>query len=149
MNSIYEPATLQELTERLDKLTPSSQRLWGKMDVAQMMAHASVPIEIALGEREGKKSLMGMLVGRFAKSVITSEEPFKQGLPTSPDFIVRDSRDFDTEKKRLTGALTRFSKAGADYMHNRKHPFFGKLTAQEWSNSTVKHIDHHLRQFGA
>ncbi|MBP9797478.1 MAG: DUF1569 domain-containing protein, partial [Chitinophagales bacterium] len=29
-----------------------------------------------------------------------------------------------------------------------KHPFFGKLSPEEWDTLTVKHLDHHLRQFG-
>jgi len=29
------------------------------------------------------------------------------------------------------------------------HAFFGSLTGAEWGVSTYKHLDHHLRQFGA
>ena len=29
------------------------------------------------------------------------------------------------------------------------HAFFGKLTGEEWGRLMHKHIDHHLRQFGA
>lgn len=148
MNSIYEPATIQELTHRIDTLKPGSQRQWGKMDVAQMLAHCSIPLEVALGERIGQRTLMGRIFGRFAKSIVTNEAPFKQGLPTNPDFIIPDQRDFSVEKQRLKNVLNRFSTAGAAKMENRKHPFFGILTAKEWSNAMVKHIDHHLRQFG-
>ena len=28
-----------------------------------------------------------------------------------------------------------------------KHPFFGKMTKEEWARITFKHLDHHLRQF--
>jgi hypothetical protein len=148
MKSIYEPSTLQELLDRIDKLHPDTQRLWGKMDVAQMMAHCSSAIEIAIGDRVGKSTLMGTLVGRFAKSIITNEKPFKKNLPTAPDFVVVDSKDFNKEKVRLTVMLKRLSSGGADAMHNRKHHFFGRLTSHEWSNSMYKHMDHHLRQFG-
>ena len=147
MESIYELSTVQEFTKRINTLRPDSQRLWGKMNVAQMLAHCCIPLEIALGERPGKKSLMGMLIGRFAKSVVTNEKPFKQGLPTNPDFIVTEEKDFSVEKQRLINVLNRFSQA-SDKLDNRKHPFFGPLTKQEWSNSMIKHIDHHLRQFG-
>jgi hypothetical protein len=33
-------------------------------------------------------------------------------------------------------------------MINEKHPVFGKLTKEQWSKATWKHIDHHLKQFG-
>jgi hypothetical protein len=32
---------------RIDKLQPTSQRYWGKMDVAQMLAHCSAGIDMA------------------------------------------------------------------------------------------------------
>lgn len=97
MQSIYDPATLQELTSRINKLALTSQRQWGKMDVAQMLAHTSITLEIAMGERAGRKTLMGMLIGWFVKPLITNEKPFKQGMLTIPDFVVADSRDFDQE----------------------------------------------------
>ncbi|MFD1127776.1 DUF1569 domain-containing protein [Paenibacillus provencensis] len=28
------------------------------------------------------------------------------------------------------------------------HPFFGKLTSEEWSIGLYKHLDHHLKEFG-
>jgi hypothetical protein len=148
MDSIYEPATLQGIKQRIDKLSPSSQRQWGTMDVAQMMAHCCVPIEVALGDQEGKGSFFGKLLGPLIKSVITNEKPFKQNLPTDKSFVVADVRDFNKEKQRLTNVLTRLSAGGPGPMHKRRHPFFGKLTSDEWSSSTVKHLDHHLRQFG-
>jgi len=148
MDSIYERTTLKELTQRLDKLTASSKRLWGKMDVAQMLAHCSNVIEMAIGEKAGKSSLMGKVIGPFVKGVVTSEKPFKQNMPTDNNFIVSDSKDFYKEKVRLTILLTRLSASGPEFMHNRRHSFFGKLTSREWSNSTVKHLDHHFRQFG-
>ncbi len=149
MNSIYDAATVKELASRIDSLKPDSHRQWGKMDVAQMLAHCSVPMEIALGERPGMRTLMGRLFGRFAKTMVTGKEPFKQSLPTNPDFIVADPRDFSVEKQRLKNVLHRFSAAGAEKMENRRHPFFGKLTSEEWSTLMGKHLDHHLRQFGA
>jgi hypothetical protein len=78
---------------------------------------------------------------------VVDETPFKQNLPTNPDFIMADEHDFNTEKQRLLGVLGRFSSA-SQALDGRKHPFFGKLTTTEWSNSMVKHLDHHLRQFG-
>jgi Protein of unknown function (DUF1569) len=31
----------------------------------------------------------------------------------------------------------------------KPHPFFGALTVAEWDGLQWKHLDHHLRQFGA
>jgi len=148
MQNIFEASTARELTDRINRLSPDSQRQWGKMNVAQMMAHTCLPMEVALGEKEGKRTLMGRLIGPLVKKIVTDEKPFKQSLPTNPDFIIVDEKDFNTEKQRLIAVLGRFSKAGEKTMESRRHPFFGKLTGKEWSNAMVKHLDHHLRQFG-
>jgi len=149
MQSIYEAATLKEILSRIDKLTPETKNLWGKMDVGQMLAHCSVPIEVALGDVEPQTTFIGRVIGPLIKSVITNEKPFKRNSPTDKSFIMTDSKDFQKEKARLTSLLTRLSNTNPESMGNRKHPFFGKLTPGEWSNSKVKHLDHHLRQFGA
>jgi len=148
MKDIYEPAVLQEINDRIDRLKPSTRHQWGSMDVAQMLAHCSAPIEIALGDRQVKTPLFAKLMGPLIKGVITSEKPFKQSLPTDKNFIVSDSRDFDAEKIKLKGLVRRLSEGGAALMKGRRHNFFGKLTPEEWSTSTYKHLDHHFRQFG-
>ena len=148
MKNIYDADVVREIDQRLDTLRPDTQRLWGTMDVAQMMAHCSAAIEISLGDRKGESSLMGKLIGPFFKSVITSDKPFKQSLPTDKNFVITDQRDFDKEKTRLRTLVHRFSKSEAQ-MTNKRHLFFGKMTAKEWSTSTYKHLDHHFRQFGA
>ena len=148
MQSIYDPATLQEIFKRIDSLKPDSPSQWGKMTADQMLAHCCNVLEVTVGDKSPKSTLMGKILGRFVKSVITSEKPFKPNMPTDPSFIVPDSRDFEKEKQRLKKLLTRISTGGPTAILNRRHPFFGPLTPQEWSNSTVKHMDHHLRQFG-
>ena len=30
----------------------------------------------------------------------------------------------------------------------KAHPMFGQLTKQQWRDLLVKHLDHHLKQFG-
>ena len=147
MQSIYESATLQELLKRIDKLTPESKNQWGKMNVGQMLAHCSAALEVALGDASPKPTLMGRLIGPLVKSLLTNEKPFKQNLPTDKTFLMTGDKDFNQEKAKLTKLVTRLSNAGKD-MNNRKHPFFGMLTPGEWSNAMIKHLDHHLRQFG-
>ena len=55
------------------------------------------------------------------------------------------SKDFEKEKKQLLDNINRFNEAN---MINEKHPVFGRLTKEQWSKATWKHLDHHLKQFG-
>jgi Protein of unknown function (DUF1569) len=78
-----------------------------------------------------------------------AEKPYKPGLPTGKDLIIKDERDFETEKKKLSSLINEFySKPGKVGLH--PHPFFGKFSKEEWGISMYKHnMDHHLRQFGS
>ena len=48
VKNLFDPLVKQEIIERINKLTPQSQHLWGKMEVAQMLAHLQVPIGVGL-----------------------------------------------------------------------------------------------------
>jgi hypothetical protein len=148
MKSLFEPQVTREMVDRINQLTPDSKPLWGKMNVAQMLAHMQPPLRVALGEQTLKKGLMGFLFGGIAKKQMVNETPFKKNLPTAPSFIVKDERNFEEEKARVIDLVTRFSKEPRQNLDTRKHPFFGKLSADEWNILHWKHLDHHLRQFG-
>lgn len=47
MNSIFEQNHTNEIIVRIKQLSPESQPRWGKMNVAQMLAHCSSFQEIA------------------------------------------------------------------------------------------------------
>lgn len=146
IKNLFVPAVKQEVIERIHKLTPQSQRQWGKMDVAQMLAHLQLPIGIAFGTHQPKGSFLLRLIGPLFKSKLWDEKPYKQGLPTDPTFIMTGiAKDFEKEKQALLEMVSRFSE---DSIVGEKHPVFGKLTKENWSKATWKHIDHHLKQFG-
>jgi hypothetical protein len=49
MKNLFQPEAVDEVISRVDTLQPATQRLWGKMDVAQMMAHCSAALDMAAG----------------------------------------------------------------------------------------------------
>jgi len=60
-----------------------------------------------------------------------------------------DERDLARERERLRAAIDRFAQAGPTGCTQYPHFFFGKLTPEQWAVLMYKHLDHHLRQFGA
>jgi len=145
--NMFEPATHREFVDRINKLTPTTQHLWGKMNVGQMLAHCCKPLEVALGDETMKVSFVMKLFAPVFRGVVLGKKPFKKNAPTAPDFLVTDEKEFEKEKAHLLSLLDRFcnSKAAMDH---KDHPFFGKTSVTEWSDSQYKHLDHHLRQFG-
>lgn len=77
MKNLYEPSTLEEILERINKLDPSSERQWGKMEVAQMMAHCSAALEVAAGQKFPPRMFIGRILGPFIKSVFTNDKPLR------------------------------------------------------------------------
>jgi len=148
MNNIFDPATVGSIVSRIEKLQPDSKALWGKMNAAQMLSHIQVPIEVAVGDKNLKRTLIGFLFGGIAKKKLFSEKPFPQNLPTDPSFIRKGEHDFEMEKQKIISLLNRFVSGGESGLSQLPHPFFGKLTPTEWGTSLWKHLDHHLRQFG-
>ena len=49
MKNLFTQNDTTEILNRVDNLTPTSQRLWGKMEAAQMLAHCSKVLEAATG----------------------------------------------------------------------------------------------------
>lgn len=69
MNNIFELIHTEEIVQRIHTLDVHSQPKWGKMNVAQMLAHCSAFQDIAMGNSFPPRSLLGVFVGRMAKSV--------------------------------------------------------------------------------
>jgi hypothetical protein len=146
VKNLFDASVKQEIIERINKLTPDTKAVWGKMNVAQMLAHVQKPIGIAFGTHEPKGSFLLRLIGPLFKSKLWDEKPYKQSLPTDPTFIMTGTiKDFEKEKAQLLDMINRFSEIN---IASEQHPIFGKLTKENWSKATWKHLDHHLRQFG-
>ena len=148
MSSIFNHGHSAELVARLNKLTPESKALWGKMSVSQMLAHLQQPLKVSLGEKKLKRSLVGFLFGKMSKKRMLGQDKFSKNLPTDPNFLIKDDRDFEHERAITIEYLTRLTSGGRDVLTKEAHPFFGKMTENDWDKLNWKHIDHHLRQFG-
>lgn len=148
MKTLFDERINIEIVNRVEKITSKTVPLWGKMTAGQMLAHCSVGLESALGDKKQKRTIAGLLFGKFAKKSALGEKPFSKGLPTDKTFIMTEDKNTDFEKANLVILINRFTKAGTEGMSKHPHPFFGKMTPEEWGILQYKHLDHHLRQFG-
>jgi len=148
MKNLFDKKDADEILRRLDNLGPSSQRLWGKMEVGQMLAHCRKTLEMAAGDKILPRVLIGKLIGRFFVKSFSNEKPLGKNGPTDKTLKITDSRNFEVEKQKLVEYIEKFQTGGEDKCTRHPHPFFGKLTPTEWSIGMYKHLDHHLRQFG-
>lgn len=150
MKSLYNAGDAAEVQRRIATLTPDRQPLWGKMKVGQAMAHCVVGLESATGERQLKRLLIGRLLGPLVKPLALGDDrPLKKNSPTAPEFIVPADSDFALGREKLAKLVTKFAAAGPAGCTKTPHGFFGPMTPDQWGILMYKHLDHHLRQFGA
>lgn len=150
IRNIFTKVVTDELIARIEKLNPQTQPIWGKMNVAQMLAHCCVSYELVYEiERFPKPGrIMKFIIQLLAKSQVVGEKPYPKNGRTAPVFLITDEREFEKEKERLTGYLIKTQKLGESYFDGRESLSFGKLSTVEWNNLFYKHLDHHLMQFG-
>ena len=148
VENLFETSVHQNIVERINLLTPASERQWGKMSVSQMLAHCKEAFKVPLSKKPIPRMFIGRLFGWLAKGKLHDEKPWGKNLPTAPNFIIKDERDFEKEKSELLELINQFYAEGPEAVGNFPHPFFGTLTKDQWGKSMWKHVDHHLKQFG-
>jgi hypothetical protein len=149
VKNLFAASSAIEIRNRIQRLRPDRQKQWGAMNVAQMMSHCSGWLEMAAGLSSPPRSLAGRIFGGMAKKSVLSEEPIRRNMPTEKSLTRNDERQFDEEQRRLIDWVDRFSGGGPERCTTHPHCFFGPMTPVEWAILGYKHLDHHLRQFGA
>lgn len=147
---LFDAAAVEEIRTRITRLRADAVPQWGRMNVGQTLAHCSGVLELALGDRRPARALIGRILGWALKRMaLGNDAPMRRNSPTIQALAIVDERDVETERRRLLALLERFAASGPAGCTRHPHPFFGRLSPQEWAIFECKHLDHHLRQFGA
>ncbi len=150
IKNIFENEVTAELIERINKISPEQKPSWGKMSADQMLAHCNVTYELVYDNKHPKPGAFKKFILRFfLKGLVTGEKPYKKNSPTAPEFLITDARNFEKEKERLVTYIHQTQQLGEAYFDGKESHSFGTLTKNEWNNMFYKHLDHHLKQFGA
>jgi hypothetical protein len=131
MKNLFQPDAVNELFSRIDKLQPTTDHQWGKMDVAQMMAHCSATLDVASGRVVLPRLFIGRILGPFVRPVFTNDKPFSKNGPTDKNFVIADKRDFAREQEQLKVRVRQFHEGGEPQCTKHPHSFFGLLAPQE------------------
>jgi hypothetical protein len=144
--SLADAAARQQLVDRLGRLRPEAQPIWGRMTASRMLAHLTDWMLMASGDlvvAEKKVVLRYPPIKQLAIYWL----PFPKGVPTAPELLARKPAEWELERatlrERIESFETLFRKT--QWPH---HPVFGTMTPHSWSVLGYRHTDHHLRQFG-
>jgi hypothetical protein len=147
--SIFQPATVDQLKQRIASLSPEKNPKWGSMHVAQMLAHVNVQFQMAEGAFPSQSAPVRFIMRLLVKPIVVGPKPYKKNSPTAGAFKVSETQDFEEQKQALLNHLDQLVERGAAHYEGAASPSFGKMTAKEWDILFYKHLDHHLQQFGA
>ncbi len=148
--NIFTKEVCNQVIERINKLSNDTPALWGKMDVAQMLAHCNVTYEYLYTDKHPKpKFCIKLILKLFVKGkVVGGTLEYAKNSPTAPEFKMSDKKSFEKERDLLIQNILRTQELGEAYFDNRESHSFGVLTKNEWNNMFYKHLHHHLNQFG-
>jgi len=149
MISIFNKNEKETLINRINQLSESSVAQWGTMNVAQMLAHCNIAFELTYEDKHPIPSKFKQFILKLlVKPMVVGAKPYAKNGRTAPVFIVADTKNFEKEKTRLINYINKTNELGTSYFEEKDSHSFGKLTSQEWNTMFVKHLDHHLKQFG-
>lgn len=147
--NIYSKEYTNQLTQRINQLTPETKPDWGKMSVDQMLAHLNVAYDMSFTNKYSRpNAVVTFLLKMFVKKSVVGPKPYPKNGRTAPIFIITDERNFEEEKKKLIGYIEKVRDLGEGHFESKESHSFGTLTASEWNVLFGKHIEHHFTQFG-
>ena len=149
MKTLFDRATYEDVLRRVESLQPDSPRQWGKMSAAQMLEHNARCLEMAIGRNYQKQALLGKMIGWMFRGQFVGDKPFGKNGPTGPGFVVHGEPDFLRTREKVNALLAELHALDEKGCDGKIHGFFGTMTGAEWGITQFKHMDHHLRQFGA
>ncbi len=147
--NVFTKEVLTDIIDRIGHLDSDFQPKWGKMSVAQMLAHCNITYEMTYEDIHPKpNALIKFILKMVVKKTVTNEVPYKQNLSTASQFNVKETKNFEFEKKRLTDFITKTQQLGENHFNGKESHSFGVMNKTEWNNMFYKHLNHHLTQFG-
>jgi hypothetical protein len=135
--------------ERLSRLTPQAQRLWGRMSAHQMVCHLNDSFRAVTGELKVNPAITILSSTVIRWVALHTPLPWPKGVTTPPEIDQvagggTAPQDWLADIGKLRGWIQNF----LDCPRFSIHPIFGPLSRREWGIWGYRHVDHHFRQFG-
>ncbi len=149
MNNLFNPKVKEEILSRIDKLTPDTKAVWGKMNVNQGIWHMAKAFEIATGKLNATPTKVPSIPKWLLKFFLLNMRPPKGRAETFEEMNTVSKGinpdDFEAERNKLKAAVEEFYNSNSLLPENK---IAGKFSKDDWGRLNYNHTDHHLRQFG-
>ena len=147
MKSIWQDEDRRAINERVGKLAWDRRAEWGKFTAPKMICHLAESLKMAMGDLKVAPRRVPIRYPPL-KQFIVYLAPFPKGVPTAPELLARTPSEWTNDVADVQALLAR---AGSSRTTDTwpEHPAFGKLSRRAWGVLIYRHMDHHLKQFGA
>ncbi len=109
--NLFNPTKRTELVARLNRLTPESKALWGKMSVGEMLCHCLDGNKMALGKRPATDQ-SNFFTRNIVKYLVVYVVPIPKGAPAPPEINPHKKgtkpQDFERERQLLIDDINNF-----------------------------------------
>lgn len=150
--SMFDETARNNLLLRVRALRAETKPVWGKMNCNQAVCHMTDQLRGALQELpwEDERNILKKTLVKWLALYAMPKIP--KNIPTMPE-VDQDKdgtqpTEFENDRALLISYIEKFA-AAPDGFDWQPHPAFGKMSRRQWDIIAHKHIDHHLRQFGA
>ena len=151
MKTLARDECRSEVLRRLDAVTPTSERRWGRMSAPQMVCHLADAFRMASGERAVSPATgpLQRTVVKWIALYVPMRWPSNIRTRPEIDALYTGTRPgaFAGDVATVAVLLEAF-RVQAQAGRCLPHPIFGRLSPAAWLRWGYLHMDHHLRQFG-
>ena len=149
MSTLAEPAVVALCKRRILRLAPDAPAKWGRMTAPQMICHLNDSFRVAMGEKHASPATN--VLQRTVVKWIAMRAPLQwpHGVATRPEIEQGVGGTPPAEWERDRAELLTLMADFAERRTFAAHPMFGTMSRRDWLTWGYRHVDHHLRQFGA
>ena len=146
MKTMWDAGARREIRDRIATLTWDRRGAWGSFTAPKMVCHLAESLKMALGELPVQPKRVPIRYPPL-KQLIVYVLPFPKGVPTAPELLARQPKEWSADVADLQSLVDRVATLGPGAQF-ADHPAFGRLSRRAWGVLMYRHMDHHLRQFG-
>lgn len=147
MKSIFNALDNKQIIMRLHLLDENSKTNNSNFTAEMLFRQSLLELDIAFGKKDievdqVKKAMRTFLKNQFIKSLIynDSQSFYRRKYPKEANQ--------EQLKNELIQKINRIGNQGKHAIMNMYHPFWGKMTYQDWDYLVWNYIDNHLSNLG-
>jgi hypothetical protein len=148
MKTVFDQRLHADLLARLDRISDDMQPRWGRMTAPQMLDHLVESMKLVTGELQAPPENLPIRHAPL-RQLIVYWLPWPKGSPTAQVLMPRADCPPMQRSKTEVARLLRDIAGRVSQKEWPEHPAFGPIGRRGWGVLTLRHILHHLKQFGA